>query len=110
MQKQKKTKSYIAQIKVVSVVDVDIELPEATANFEAALTEAKGLTLENIYTQQDGVLTITNTGNDTARGITFTNEWMTFSANGFAFVTRSFKKLITRLVFFAIFGTSEYSA
>lgn len=55
MQKQKKTKSYTAQIKVVSVVDVDIELPEATANFEAALTEAKGLTLENIYTQQDGV-------------------------------------------------------
>ena len=55
MQKQKKIKSYTAQIKVVSVVDVDIELPEATANFEAALTAAKNLKLEDIYEQQIGV-------------------------------------------------------
>jgi len=37
----------------------------------------------SVFSQQDGVLTITNIGNETARGITLTNEWATFSANRF---------------------------
>jgi len=37
----------------------------------------------NPFTQQDGVMSIVNVGNQTAREVTLSGEWFSFNANGF---------------------------
>jgi hypothetical protein len=47
-----KKKSFTAQIKTVAMVDYEIE----AENFEEALNVAKGLTVSDIFEQQEGVI------------------------------------------------------